>query len=439
MDRIIRVSAILSIFFLGVKAQNNLPNQDIKPQKVNPLEKGLSFNLSEDGKYSIKFGASSEIWMRYCQLNPGTKNFDGKFLDNDFDFVLRRVLSNTSVKMDRFLFFTMMGLGTQTINSSVSPYTATKPTFFLYDAWGSYSIVPEYLKIGYGLNLYRGLSRYTSATATKTIGADVPMLSAPDVVTSDQIARHLGFFAAGNIKMFNYRINFGKPFVVDNSNRPDYGKGKASDVPNNNYSTEGYFAIQFFDREISPMPFTTGTYLGKKKMFNIGFGYIFHPKSTKSITENGDTVAHNKLHLAVDIFADIPMTNGGNLTYYAAFYKYDYGPNYLLNGGTANVYSKTGGISEPGFGTGNAVSMQIAWLFPHIFGDFGRVQVYYEGDYRFYDALQDVAIHQNIGLTYFELSHNLKFTIQYELRPYFKSVSFDSYKSLLILKSQFFF
>jgi len=134
---------------------------------------------------------------------------------------------------------------------------------------------------------------------------------------------------------------------------------------------------------------------------------------------------------------------GGALTLYSAVYKFNYGPNYSLGGGTANVYSSISpagaGISEPGFGTGNAISTQAAWLFPKIFGKTTRIQLYYEGDYRFYKAYHDAALHHNFGINYFVFGHQLKFTLQEELRPYMKNGYLDSHKGLTILKSQVYF
>jgi hypothetical protein len=409
----------------------------------NLLENGFQHNLTEDGKYSIKLGASMELWARYMQLNPGTKGPDNKKIDNDLDFVLRRITTSTSIKLDRFMFFSMMGLGTQTYAASASPYTTAKPAFYIYDAFASYDFIPDHLKMGYGLSLYRGLSRYTSASATRTLGADVPMLAAPDGVTTEQVARHFGLFATGSLSRLNYRLIVGKPFIVNAASKPAFGLNKAADVPNNHLSAEGYFAFQLMDKESNSMPFVSGTYLGKKKILNIGAGFYVHPKSTQSLNENGDTVSHNKQHLAIDLFLDYPVLNGGAITFYTAFFSFNYGPNYLLNGGIANVHSSTSppgsGNSEPGFGTGTAVATQLAWLFPKIIGQTGKIQIYYEGEYRFYEGLNDAALHHNFGLNYFVFGHQLKFTLQEEFRPFIVNGSVDSYKSLTILKSQVFF
>lgn len=432
-------------FLFGITVMVSLIFNEVLSQEKgnNPLEKGFQHNFSDDGKYSVKLGASMELWARYMQLNPGTKDPNNKKIDNDFDFVLRRITTSTSFKLDRFLFFSMMGLGTQSYAASASPYTTAKPAFYLYDAFASYDFVPDRLRMGYGLSLYKGLSRYSSASATRTLGADAPMLAAPDVMTTEQVARHLGFFVTGSLSKLNYRLNVGKPFIMNAANKPAFGLNKAADVPNNHLSFEGYFVLQLLEKENNAMPFVPATYLGKKKVLNIGAGFYTHPGSTHSLNENGDTLSHNKRHFAIDLFFDYPVSNGGALTFYTAYFNFNYGPNYLLNGGIANVHSSTSppgsGISEPGFGTGNAVASQFAWLFPKMVGEGGKIQIYYEGDYRFYEGLKDAALHHNFGLNYFVFGHQLKFTLQEELRPYLVNGSINSYKNLTILKSQVYF
>jgi len=430
----------LVVIILIVSVNNVLQGQEnIK----NSLEKGVVHNFSDDGKYFVKFGSAFDFWGRIIQYNPGTVSSSGESINKDFDFVLRRATMATTMRMDRFTGFVMLGTGTQTFMVSASPYTTSKPTLYFYDFWGSYEIVRDYLRIGYGLNLYRGLSRYSSATASKTIGADVPMLSAPDVLTTDQLARHLGFFAAGNINVFNYRFMAGKPFVVNSASKPAFTVNKAADIPNNNSSYEGYLSIQLFEKETSFLPFFAATYLGKRKILNFGAGFYSHPNSTQSTTPAGDTLTHNKFHFAFDVFFEYPVADGGAVTFYGAFFKYNYGPNYFMNGGAGNTLVTAAlpgsGISEPNFGTGTAIATQLAWLFPALIGEAGKMQVYYEGNYMFFDALNDPALHHNLGLTYYLFGQNLKFTAQYELRPYFKNIDFDSYKNMIILKTQFSF
>lgn len=147
----------------------------------------------------------------------------------------------------------------------------------------------------------------------------------------------------------------------------------------------------------------------------------------KGIVRNFD----EELHFALDAFLDLPFTGGNALTLYSSFFRFNYGPNYHLYGGTANVYGSGPvagtGLSEPGFGTGGALAIQAAWLLAKTIGKSGRIQLYYEGDYRFYDVFDDAALHHNSGVNYFILGHNLKLTLQEELRPYMEDMKFKTY------------
>jgi hypothetical protein len=48
------------------------------------------------------------------------------------------------------------------------------------------------------------------------------------------------------------------------------------------WSKAGYVEYQFFDKEANFLPYKVGTYLGTKKMFNIGAGFYTAPKGTQT-------------------------------------------------------------------------------------------------------------------------------------------------------------
>lgn len=406
----------------------------------NPLKSGLKYNFTEDGKYSMKLGFGSHLWARYTFLNPNTYDYDGEEIDSHLDFLNRRTFIKVQANMDRLFFLAVLGVKSQTQLESYGSFTTNKPEFYFYDVFANYSFFNRHLYVGYGLHLYQGLSRYASASSATTLGADVPMLPGTNVVTTEQLARSLGFFADGMAGIFGYRLVVISPFITNSESKPTPGINKAVDTANTNLKTEGYFTLQFWDKELAPVPFTTATYLGKKKVFNIGVGFKYHPGSTASISTSGDTVLHDQLHLAADIFMDLPLSNGSAVTLYGSYFIFDFGPNYLLNGSVGNTFKSTSptgaGNVEPLVGTGTGVSTQLAWLLPYKIGLTGKLQPYYEGDYRMYDALDDVALHHNMGVNYYVLDNNFKFTLQHELRPYFEDGKHKSNKSLFIFKVQ---
>ena len=57
--------------------------------------------------------------------------------------------------------------------------------------------------------------------------------------------------------------------------------------------------------------------------------------------------------------------------------------------------------------------------------------------YKDFDALNDLAIHHDMGITYYLAGHNVKWTLEYQNRPYFgSSQDLQSRKSMIIGKFQ---
>ncbi len=409
-------------------------------QEHNSLKKGIVFPLSDEGKYHVKLGFNAQLWARYSQLNPNTYNYSGDKIDSHADFLIRRSTISLSASLDKFFFFSMFGLSSQTQSESYGIYTNSKPALLMYDLYVSRAFFNRHLYAGYGLNLYHGLSRYASASAVSSLGVDVPLLNDPYAITTEQIARQLGLFIDGMASNLKYRFVLASPFIINASYRPTMGIDKAADIPNTNLKAEGYIAWQFWDKEIKPVPFMTATYLGKKRMLNIGTGFQYHHNACGTLTASGDTLLHNQLSFAADLFMDLPFKNGSALTLYGAWFNYDLGPNYYRSGGLANTFRSTspsgGGITEPDAGTGTAIATQIGYLLPFKIASKHMIQPYYEGEYRFYDALEDNAMHHNMGINYYVEGQNIKFTLQHNLRPYFNGIKKESNKSQIIFRIQ---
>src|SRR5690606_25423969 len=80
------------------------------------------------------------------------------------------------------------------------------------------------------------------------------------------------------------------------------------------YAYAGYFEYQFFDSESNFLPFKVGTYLGTKKVLNIGTGFFLHPNGIVH-NNTGTLEARNVSHIGVDAFYDAPLGHsGGALT-----------------------------------------------------------------------------------------------------------------------------
>ena len=407
-------------------------SQKIPDSLYVAIQEGIRLKTDKYQTFELNVGIHSQIWMRYMQLNPNTTDNQGNPVSHDVDLLLRQTSFTTHLAFDRYTFFVQTALTPQSHTSSVNSNAPGKIQFYCYDAWGSIKILNNHLITGAGLTMYNGISRYSSASATKTLTADVPVSALPALSTDDQTGRQLGLFFTGNVGPFSYRTSITKPFVA-NTIPATVEFNKIYFQPNHNFSYKGYFEWQFFDKESNAMPFKTGTYMGQKKVLNLGFGFDFHPDATISYYSDGTFEDFNATHLAVDLFLDYPFQNRSALTFYVGQFWYNYGPNFTTSFGFADIYGN--GLSEFLQGTGMSTLLQTAYLLPSK-EKSGRVQPFYELTYRYFEGLNHRLIHHNIGLNYYVVGHKIKGTIQYENRPYYDTNSIAR-KSMAIVKVQF--
>jgi len=136
------------------------------------------------------------------------------------------------------------------------------------------------LSIGAGLHYWHGISRMTSASTLNFLAVDAPIFNWPLIENSDQFARLFGIYAKGKIGKFEYRMNWNKPFATN------IAPAEGVAVDNNGLSKMsygGYFEYQFLDQEANLLPFKVGTYVGTKRVFNIGAGFYHQPEGTQSL------------------------------------------------------------------------------------------------------------------------------------------------------------
>ena len=418
----------LFVGLISISANSTSLNDTILQQ----IQSGIKIPLTKEPGYYIKLGFNGQLEARYMQLNPGTLDYQGKPVTNDADILLRRGSFTSLIFIDRFTFFSHIAVTAQPSSSSINSGSQKTVKFYFYDLWGSYQVFPRKLIIGGGLNMYNGLSRYNSASSMKTLGVDVSMLSSPNLLTTAQSDRQLSLFFTGNLNMVSYRFAIANPFYC-NTIPETIEAGKIYHQPNRHFSYKGYVELQFFDKESNIMPFKAATYIGQKKIFNVGGGFDIHPKSMVSYDINLESTNYHKTFFAVDLFLDYPFVNRSAFTLYAANFWYNFGPNYLESYGVGDIYNN--GISEYQYGTGKAALIQLAYLLPASY-NVKRVQPYSEFIYRNFEGLSKKLYDYHIGVNYFVLEHHLKFTIEYQNRPYIGENKTER-KSLVIGKMQF--
>jgi len=422
-----------------------LAAQENKPPALN---NGLLFRFNESGSQYLKMNIWTQAWFRGIENNPGTA-VNGDPQDWTLDAGIRRMRIQLFGQMSpRFLLMLQMGMNNQSFASGGGTGTGAngagkKAPFFFHDAYGQFNIIQEKdpvtkkdnlfsLAIGTGLHSWNGVSRLTNASTISLLSADAPVFNWPTVEISDQFTRQFGVFAKGHLSKLAYRVSVNKPFITSLTPAID---GPA--VDNNRGSQlvyNGYFAWQFRDREETPNAFYAGSYYGKKKVFNIGLGFMQQAHGTMTQPGKGNFVSHSINTLGADVFYDVPLGNPAKdmaFTLYSAFYRYNFGPDYLrtsgvMNPGTADT-SYTGPRALDGYGNGRVLMgtgsiwyTQTAFMLPK-FSSKLRLQPYIAYSYKDLDALNEPGHYYNIGTNFLFDGNRAKVSLEYGSRPLYST------------------
>lgn len=393
------------------------PNYDI----------GLKVKLSEDGSRYFRMINWHQVWLRANENNTGS-TMSGESQSTSYDISLRRSRFLTYAQLsDKFLILTHFGINNQSaVSGGLNAANGKKPQLFMHDVYLDYKIYKSYLNIGAGLHYWNGISRITSASTLNFMTIDAPIFNWANIDKSDQFARYLGVFAKGQIGKIDYRLSMNDPFQANETmaianNISDYNP-KAT-----NFNYAGYAFYQFFDKESNLLPFLVGTYLGSKKVLNVGFGFQHQKEAMWYRSQSGDTLNHNQTLLSADVFMDLPLSKERKdaVTFYGVYYSYDFGPNYLRTIGILNPVTGGGthrGNAVPTIGTGSITYGQLGYLLPD-FTKKMRIQPYVAHSYSRFSGYRNAAdeivpIHvTDAGINFYLAGHHSKWTINYRNRP----------------------
>ncbi|AZI56625.1 porin [Epilithonimonas vandammei] len=415
---------------------------------------GLKLNLNPEGDKYVRFILWNQIWLRNTEMNPGTMVSD-EATKNTWNIGNRRLRALAYAQITkRYMVLMHFGINNQTfINGGAPGTTGTggygngkKPQMFFHDAWNEYAVfLPGEagkfsLSLGAGLHYYMGLSRMTMASTLNFLTVDSPIFTWPLIDNSDQFARQMGMFAKGKYGKFEYRFSLNKPFATNLAPVDVTNPAARVAVDNNGnpkFSKAGYVEYQFLDSESNLLPFKVGSYLGTKKVFNLGAGF-YHQKDGTRTSVNSQIEKHDIALYAIDAFADLPLGNAKNktaLSAYAGFYNYNFGPNYLRNLGIMNVGSNDpnfigdkaiagAGNLQPMIGSGNIYYLQAALLLPSN-ADKPKIRIQPFAAYtnKNFKALENSSSQFDIGANWFIDGHHAKLTTQYSTRPTYTSAS----------------
>ena len=484
---------LLGLFLFSVSGIGG----DLWAQGSETYGSGLKVSLNPEGNRYIRFIVWNQFWARYIENNPGTM-VNGQLQDNTFDFGLRRARILAYAQLSpRYLIMTHIGINNQTFFNGGAPgggltgnagtigvntdangvsradgRSAKKPGLFFHDVWNEYTVLPGVdpttgernnftLSVGGGLHYWGGVSRLTNASTLNFLMIDSPIFPWHNIDISDQFARQFGVYVKGKLGRFDYRFNANKPFTtfqtptVSPSTRP---VAVDNNLGSNQPSYGGYVFYEFLDRESNLLPFMVGTYIGTKRVFNIGGGFYRHGNATKSnqrqisgMDTTFNLVNHNASVLSVDVFADLPFGGEQNMafTFYGAAMNYDYGPNYqrlvgLMNVGTTDASFPEGQRAQDGpgngrllLGTGQIYYAQAGLLLPKNWVK-GRLQPFASYTRKNMEARVDGGNFYDAGLNYFIDGHHCKLTLQYSTRPLYIDGRVDRQLGELILQTHIF-
>lgn len=300
---------------------------------------GLKVKLNEDGSKYIRFISWGQAQVNFNTDPPEDQS------SSSIQLRRARVLAFSQFNK-RFLILTHFGLNSLNANTLSPTGKGDGSQLFMHDMWIQYSLNDNHA-VGAGLHYFNGISRLSNQSTLNMMTLDNNRASWATLGLTDQFARHIGVFAKGKFDKLRYQvaINESAASTLDSrspetpggvyNGRQLLGSAKAG----KNFA--GYFSYNFLDQESAFLPFRVGSYLGGKRVFNIGSGFFYHPNGNVNAAGEGSNVSL----FAIDAFYDSPMgDNGSAITAYAVAQFNDYGEDYLLGpyGSGTMIYSHVG-------------------------------------------------------------------------------------------------
>jgi hypothetical protein len=423
---------LLVIVFIALSgkmaAQNNHPR----------YKDGFKFYLNTDSTHYIKATGLFQVWVRQNWNNPGSAVYGTKQSES-FDIGLRRARYQAYGQItDNVFLYTQIGI------NSFNYLTARKTQIFFHDVTAEYKVFKKnYLSIGAGLHGWNGTSRYSSSGVGNILGLDLPTIQETTNDVTDQFVRKLGVYAHGDLGRLNYRFSLSNPFPVQSSLSTVASLG-ATDTNIAYYSTRapqlqsnGYIMWQFMDKESTILPYMAGSYLGKKRVLNIGSGFTNQPDAMWYRNKSGDTVTTALQQFGTDVFFDYYLNKEKQnaVTFYASYLNYNFGPKYIRNAGAMNVANGTSGTSSfngagnayPLIGTGSVIYAQGAYLFrKDLLKSKGTLQPYFNFTWAQYERLNDPMMVYSVGFNWILIGNASKISLEYQDRPIFTTQSTGS-------------
>lgn len=402
--------------------------------------------LDDSGSLYLKISFASQFWLRHAAYNHGSSLF-GYAKPSGTDVGIRRFRMQFFGQLtDRIFFYSQFGI------NNFNSISDRKPSFFVHDVNGEISIVKEKLSVGMGLSAWSGLARFASPAVGSIMGLDAPLYQQTTNDVTDQFLRKLGVFTKGKFGILDYRFQVSQPMSIQKSTlyTSEITRNATFSARPPHWQWNGYVQLQLLDKESNLTPYMTGTYLGKKKVFNVGAGFQYQPAAmwlTGAVAS--DTLYDSMLHWGADLYYDAPLgTKGQALHVYAQWGHLDYGPGYIrnlgvmnpVNGDLDNQVLNGGGVAFPAYGTGQVLYTQLGYKCRDALLGSSTLMPFVSWQRGDYKRLNHVMNYYTGGLTLFLHGHASKCTLAYESRPVFQTDGQKSdRKGAIIFQYQIFY
>jgi hypothetical protein len=357
---------------------------------------GLKVKFDEEGKKYLRIVSWVQAQAVY------TENVPEENSNINFNLRRARIVAFAQIN-EKFLIFTHFGLNSLNANNLSPTGKGESSQLFFHDVWAQYHIGDH--AIGGGLHYWNGISRLNNQSTLNLLTLDNNRQSWSTLGLSDQFIRHLGVFGKGKFGKLQYRVAINEAITNGLDDRDPsevagavYAGRRLLGSKDSGFAYSGYFDYNILEEEANLVPYKIGTYLGEKKVFNVGAGFFYHPNGVVVAGDNGTLNGEDVVIFAVDAFYDAPLgDNGSAVTAYITFQSNDYGTNYLFSA----------------YGTGSMFYTHAGYLLP---GDPGktRFQPYVSFAANGYDAVEDNRNIFGIGANAFFSGHNSKLTLEYK-------------------------
>lgn len=364
---------------------------------------GLKVKLNEDGSKYFRVISWVQFWAQYNDNVPDDQSTTSMSIRR------ARVLMYSQINKD-FLILTHFGLNSLNANNLGPLGRDEESQLFLHAMWAQYSLGPDHA-IGAGLHYWNGISRLNNQSTLNMMTLDNNRQSWATIGLSDQFARHIGIYLKGAFGQFKYQIavneastnNLQEDAVPISDGAAIYSGRRLLGSKDAGKNFAGYFEYGFLEKESNFLPYRVGSYLGGKRVFNLGAGFFYHPDGSVLADDTGELQGEDVAIFAVDAFYDTPLSDKGDaITAYATYQNNNYGKDFTLG----QTYE-----------TGSMLYAHVGYVIPGVEKKW-RFQPYGLLKSRTIDAIDDNATTFGIGANAYLSGHNAKISIDYQNTKY---------------------